>query len=427
MMHIIKLIIVREFLSRIRNKSFIIMTFVSPLIMIVIAGVVMYLNVQKEASITPIAVCDLSRQVVSELKNTEHLTFTDCTPLGVDQAKKYLLTDGYEGLLVIQSASESLPNRFEYYSENNPSLELVFSIEQSLEEILTRKNLERAQVDLNLIAQSKADINLEVFGTQGKASLKGLNEVKMAIGGALGYFIMMFIIIYGNMVMRSVIEEKNNRIVEIIISSVKPFYLMIGKILGTSLAGLLQFCIWLVCGFLLLMVLGIVAQPLLESQSGSASGIPPEIMNLSSELFDLPLATMGFSFLLFFLGGYLLYSSFYAAIGAAVDSETDSQQFLLPIISPLVLAVYVGFFTVINEPHGTVALVFSLVPFTSPIVMLMRIPFGVPFWQIGLSLTLLFSTFIAVVWMAGKIYRIGILSHGKKPTYKELIQWIKYY
>lgn len=424
MIHIIKLIIVREFLSRIRNKSFVIMTFVSPMVMMLIAGVVMYLNVQKESNKTSIAVCDLSGQVITELKNTENLAFTDCTPLGVDYVKNHL-SENYEGLLVVQSASESLPNRFEYYSENNPSLDLVFKIEQSLEEIITEKKLKLAQVDLKLIEQSKADVNLEIFGTQGKASLRGLNEIKMAIGGALGYFIMMFIVIYGNMVMRSVIEEKNNRIVEIIISSVKPFHLMIGKILGTSLAGLLQFCIWLVCGVLLLTVLGGLAQPLLDAQSGN--GIPSDISNLSAELMDLPFAMIGFSFVLFFLGGYFLYSSFYAAIGAAVDSETDTQQFLLPIISPLVLAVYVGFFTVISEPHGTVALVFSMIPFTSPIVMLMRIPFGVPFWQIISSLILLFSTFIAFVWMAGKIYRIGILSHGKKPTYKELIQWIKNY
>lgn len=423
MRSIIQLIIIREFLSRIRNKSFIIMTFVSPLVMILIAGIVMYLNIQKESSTTHIAVCDLSGQLFSELKNTEQLTYTDATVLGIEQAKKQL-AESYEGLLVIESAKGNLPNHFEYYSENNPSLDLVFKIEQSVEDILTRKKLALAQVNLQLIEQSKTDINLQVFSTQGKATLKGLNEIKMAIGGALGYFIMMFIVIYGNMVMRSVIEEKNNRIVEIIISSVKPFHLMIGKILGTSLAGLLQFGIWLVLGLLLFLFLGSFALPLTVSSTGT---LPTEIAGLSAGLSDLPFFTMGFSFVFFFLGGYLLYSSFYAAIGAAVDSETDTQQFLLPIIAPLILAVYVGFFTVISEPHGTVALVFSLVPFTSPIVMLMRIPFGVPIWQILLSLILLFSTFIAVVWLAGKIYRIGILSHGKKPTYKELIQWIKNY
>ena len=268
----------------------------------------------------------------------------------------------------------------------------------------------------------------------GEESLKGLNEIKIGIGGAFGYLIMMFIIIYGNMVMRSVIEEKTNRIIEIIISSVKPFQLMIGKIIGTSLAGLLQFMIWAIIGLSLMFA----ASAFFGVNVGPTARISPELMQSAqsemsgtaqmyiSELWNLPIASILIGFIIYFIGGYFLYSSFYAAIGAAVDNQTDSQQFLLPIIMPLILSVYIGFFTVVNDPHGTIAVLFSMIPLTSPIVMLMRLPFGVPWWQIAISVSLLFATFFLVVWFAAKIYRIGILMYGKKPTWKELYRWLKY-
>jgi ABC-2 type transport system permease protein len=244
----------------------------------------------------------------------------------------------------------------------------------------------------------------------------------------------MFIIIYGNMVMRSVIEEKTNRIIEIIISSVKPFQLMMGKIIGTSLAGILQFFIWAILGLSTMFILsaifgvkmgattGVEGQAIATAQQEMAGTMQLYI----NELWSLPIATILISFVIYFIGGYFLYSSFYASIGAAVDNETDSQQFLLPIIMPLILGVYIGFFTVMNDPHGTVATVFSMIPLTSPIVMMMRIPFGVPWWQIAISITLLFATFFLVVWFAAKIYRVGILMYGKKPTWKELYKWLKY-
>ena len=234
--------------------------------------------------------------------------------------------------------------------------------------------------------------------------------------------------------MRSVIEEKTNRIVEIIISSVKPFQLMMGKIIGTSMAGLLQFFIWVIIGLILMFA----ASAFFGIDASPAAKIPPSIVKAAhqefaqtaqmyiKELWGLPIATILISFVVYFIGGYFLYSSFYAAIGAAVDNETDSQQFLLPIIMPLVLAVYIGFFTVINDPHGTIATVFSMIPLTSPIVMLMRIPFGVPLWQLIISVILLFGTFFFVVWFAAKIYRVGILMYGKKPTWRELYKWLKY-
>ena len=236
--------------------------------------------------------------------------------------------------------------------------------------------------------------------------------------------------------MRSVIEEKTSRIIEIIISSVKPIQLMLGKIFGTSLAGLAQFAIWIILGSILVIVVssvfGIDLSVAQTSQSAevvetlSNPQVNSKFQELIVEINTLPLWNLVFAFILFFVGGYLLYSSLYAAIGAAVDNETDTQQFMLPIIMPLMLAIYVGAFTVVEDPHGSVSTLFSYIPFTSPVVMLMRIPFGVPIWEQTLSLLILFLTFIFTVWMASKIYRVGILMHGKKPRYKDLLKWLKY-
>jgi ABC-2 type transport system permease protein len=326
-----------------------------------------------------------------------------------------------------------LENKIQYLSNDSPSITFLAETENVIAKKLTQLNYESAKLDTLAIQKAEANVNIKVAKSSGEESLKGLNEIKIAIGGAFGYLIMMFIIIYGNMVMRSVIEEKTNRIIEIIISSVKPFQLMMGKIIGTSLAGILQFLIWAMIGLGLLFA----SSYFLGVNTGPSAKLPPEMIEqaqaqMSSvqlymkEMWNLPIATIIICFVLYFIGGYFLYSSFYAAIGAAVDNETDSQQFLLPIIMPLILGVYIGFFTVINDPHGNIATLFSMVPLTSPIVMLMRIPFGVPWWQIVLSLLILFGTFLGVVWLASKIYRVGILMYGKKPTWKELYKWLKY-
>jgi ABC-2 type transport system permease protein len=246
----------------------------------------------------------------------------------------------------------------------------------------------------------------------------------------------MFIIIYGNMIMRSVIEEKTSRIIEVIISSVKPVQLMLGKIIGTSLAGITQFVIWLILGGVLMAIASLIfgidmtqmqtPQQEIMQQAMENPDVNHQIQNVANAFYNLPLINLIIAFILFFISGYLLYSSLYAAIGAAVDNETDTQQFMMPIIMPLILAVYIGIFTVIEDPHGIVSTVFSFIPLTSPVVMLMRIPFGVPIWQQIVSLLLLIGTFMFTVWFAAKIYRVGILMYGKKPSYKELIKWIKY-
>jgi ABC-2 type transport system permease protein len=327
-----------------------------------------------------------------------------------------------------------LQKGIQFVSNDSPSVSFIDGLEDVISKKLTAENFQQQGLDTLKINQAKATVSINLKKASGEESLKGLNEIKIIIGGAFGYLIMMFIILYGNMVMRSVIEEKTSRIIEVIISSVKPFQLMMGKIIGTSLAGILQFLIWALLGLTAMFVLstmfgvqmGATAEVQGQAMQAAQHASGSEIQMYIKELWNLPIATILISFIIYFIGGYFLYSSFYASIGAAVDNETDSQQFLLPIIMPLILGVYIGFFTVMNDPHGTVATVFSMIPLTSPIVMMMRIPFGVPTWQIIVSMIILFGSFFGVVWFASKIYRVGILMYGKKPTWKELIRWMKY-
>lgn len=434
-MSILKLIIKREFIAKVRNKSFIVMTFLSPLLIVALAVFVGYLASMK-ADVKQIAIHDESGLFASEFKNSDEYKYLNLSSVDLKILKDSIVKNSYEGLIVIKKPNDNLTfeRNIEYISNDSPSLDFIEDLETIIARKITKENYKKLGLDTVLIRKGIAKVDIKLKKSSGEATVKGLNAIKVGIGGAFGYLIMMFIIIYGNMVMRSVIEEKTNRIVEIIISSVKPFTLMMGKIIGTSLAGILQFLIWATIGGLLFYVFSVV----FGLQMGATSTIQNQIANGANpekmvtlqlyfnELTELPIFTILVSFLLYFIGGYFLYSSIYAAIGAAVDNETDSQQFLLPIILPLILGVYVGFFSVLNDPNGTIATVFSMIPFTSPIVMMMRIPFGVPWWQVLISLTILFATFFFVVWFASKIYRVGILMYGKKPTWKELYKWLKY-
>lgn len=438
-MSIISLIIKREFVAKVRNKSFIVMTFLSPLLFVGIAAFVGYLSSMK-ADTKRIAIHDESGLFVNDFtaqnsKKGEY-KYLDLTVIDSKSLKDSITNESFEGLLIIPKATNitDFESKIQFISNSSPSISFIENVQDVIGSKITKINLENAHLDTLAIKKAQSVVNISLAKASGEQSVKGLNEIKIAIGGGFGYLIMMFIIIYGNMVMRSVIEEKTNRIIEIIISSVKPFQLMIGKIIGTSLAGILQFVIWAVIGLSLMFA----ASLFFGVNVGPTAKVPPELMQQAQqefagtaqmyikELWNLPIANILLGFVVYFVGGYFLYSSFYAAIGAAVDNQTDSQQFLLPIIMPLMLSVYVGFFSVIHDPHGTIAVVFSMIPLTSPIVMLMRIPFGVPLWQIAISVTLLFATFLGVVWFAAKIYRVGILMYGKKPTWKELYKWLKY-
>lgn len=434
-MNHLPLIIKREYLTKVKNKSFIVMTVLSPLIVITLMLVVAYLSQLNNDKVRVITVLDESGFVKNIFENTERTTYHVLESMSLTDAKKLATETGSVGLLYIDKSNslDDVSNHIKFYSEESPSLSLISDLESKLEHKLTDIKLQENGVDVAMINASKIHVNIYQESFAGEKTSKIDNVMKLAFGGAAGYLLFMFIIIYGNMIMRSVIEEKTSRIIEVIISSVKPIQLMLGKIIGTSLAGITQFVIWLVIGGVLLSIVsilfGVNIQTSQQDMMQQAMANPEwnmQVQDVINAFYNLPLTNLVIAFILFFIGGYLLYSSLYAAIGAAVDNETDTQQFMLPIIMPLILAVYIGIFTVVEDPHGTVSTVFSFIPFTSPVVMLMRIPFGVPLWQQLVSFLILIATFMFTVWFAAKIYRVGILMYGKKPTYKELIKWIKY-
>ena len=421
----LKIIIEREYLNKIRNKSFIIMTFVSPLIIVAFALIIGFLtDVNSKSNAKDILILDESGLFGTTFTDTETIHYEYLKDKTLQEARAEVLETSKYGLLYIPK-EETAQKAF--YSEESPSLSLVNELTGALEKTLFQYNLTQKGIDKAEIDSARTKITLQMENFTGEKTSEFDNMMKIAIGGVAGYLIFMFIIIYGNMIMRSVIEEKTNRIVEIIISSVKPFQLMLGKIIGTSLAGLTQFAIWLVIGgvlFALAPSLFQVDTPT-ATQAMAATESHSEISNIITALYHFPFLETSGVFLLFFVGGYLLYSSLYAMVGAMVDNETDTQQFLMPILIPLMLAFYVGMFSVIEEPHGTISVVFSYIPLTSPVVMLMRIPFGVAWWEVLISLLLLYITFFLVIKIASKIYRIGILMYGKKPTYKEVWKWLK--
>lgn len=445
-MNKLPIIIKREYLAKVRNKSFVIMTFLSPILMVGMIVLIAYLTKINDNEKRIIGIFNESDYFSNDFNTTESTSYVHFKDVTLQVAKDSTAKMGYYGLLHIphEDELEKVADHSYFYTKEAPSTSVLDKIEDVFQARLRERRLQNMGVSSKEFAMmdKRYEINTETFG--GEQNLKGINEIKAIIGGGFGYLIMMFIIIYGGFVMRSVIEEKTSRIIEVIISSVKPFQLMMGKIIGTSLAGITQFAIWIVSASILLMIAFAIFD-IDPATLGDGANVPGIAGNMASpvptpnqtiqayaqELYKIPWAMLICFFVVYFILGYLIYSSIYAAIGAAVDNETDTQQFIFPIILPLMLAIYVGFFSVFSNPHGPIAVGFSLFPLTSPIVMLMRLPGGigeggVPVWELVTSLILLILTFLGIVWFAAKIYRVGILMYGKKPTYKELFKWIKY-
>lgn len=440
------LIIRREYLAKVRNKSFVVMTFLSPILMVGMVALIVYLTRVNDNGVNTIGILNKSHYFSTDFHGTENTIFVNFRDIDLEAAKDSTLGMGFYGLLYIPDGPdlESVAAGSFFYTKEAPGSAVVDNLEHVFKDRLRFHRLNELGVSVADYERVDLDYEINTSTFLGERNVKGINEVKAIIGGGFGYLIMMFIIIYGGFVMRSVIEEKTSRIIEVIISSVRPFQLMLGKIIGTSLAGITQFIIWIISAgllfFILILVFGIDPGEL-GAGAGNAPGLVGSTAALASsdstmqlyanELFRIPWALLIFFFIIYFVLGYLIYSSIYAAIGAAVDNETDTQQFIFPIILPLMLAIYVGFFSVFNNPHGPIAVGFSLFPLTSPIVMLMRLPAGigeggVPVWEVAVSILLLLATFIGIVWLAAKIYRIGILMYGKKPSYKDLLRWLKY-
>lgn len=417
------LIIKREYITKIRNKSFIIMTFISPLIILILGILIGYLTDINNNSQKNIIVFDESFVFFKTFKNTKNINYQYTNQGNIEDIKAQAFQKHIYGVLYIPKNIQEI----QFFSDETPSINFVENLTNQLENAIFYQNLQNQNISLESITSAKEKINIDLQNFLGEKSSKLANWLKLIFGGASGYLLMMFIVVYGNMIMRSVIEEKTSRIIEIIVSSVKPIQLMLGKIIGTSLVGITQFILWLVIGGCLMVfltnVFGVTPSNTISPAEIQQNGqIMQEIL---LEFFKFPIMKLVGCFFIYFIGGYLLYSSMYATIGSAVDNETDTQQFIFPVLMPLMLAIYVGFFTVIEDPHGSISVLFSYIPLTSPVVMLMRIPFGVSWWEILISVTLLYLTFFIILWFAAKIYRVGILMYGKKASYKELIKWLK--
>ena len=375
---------------------------------------------------TTIAIIDNNKFNEFRLTSSLNLEYTYLNELNLEQHKTTLI-ETYDFLLHIPKIDsiQQIESSIEVYSVNQMSLSIKQNVENQIDKKLTNIYLLQSGINPEQIkkSQSKSRIKTYVVDEQGE-NTKGNSEASFGIGLVGGFLIYIFIFMYGTMVMRSVIEEKTNRIVEIIISSVKPFELMLGKIISVAFVGLSQFAMWIILGFVFLLIAnGFISTDIDVMNLNTNEAVLSS--EFGSSLMALPIKSLLFVFLIYFLGGYLLYGSLFAAIGSASDQETDSQQFIVPITIPLIVS-FVLVQLVIDNPHGGLAYWLSIIPFTSPIIMIARIPFGVPLHELLLSISLLIGGFLLTIWLAAKIYRVGILMYGKKISYKELWKWLKY-
>ncbi|MFZ4398772.1 MAG: ABC transporter permease [Bacteroidales bacterium] len=436
----IRLIIQREYLSRVKKKSFILMTLLGPVLMASLWIIPFFLATMSDEK-KIVDVVDETGIFDNKFQSTDKVLFVYSADL--EKAKEDLTKEHYSAVLYIHKPAYSIPDQaLLLYADKSPGIVTQSYISNAMQTILKNNLLISAhnisKEDYELINRTNIKLNSEDIRT----GEKSYTEIKTALGIFSGILIYFFIFMFGAQVMRGVIEEKTSRIVEVIVSSVKPFQLMMGKIVGVALVGLTQFALWILLTLSIVTVLqismpDIFKSPKTEQAFDAGQKIPSadqmqlqklqnqEIKELITGLFSINYVMMISLFLFYFLAGYLLYASMFASIGAAVDSEADTQQFMLPITIPLLFGIIMSNF-VINNPDGTVAFWLSMIPFTSPIIMMVRIPFGVPIWQISLSMGLLSLTFIATTLLAGKIYRTGILMYGKKASYRELWKWIRY-
>ena len=431
-----RLIIAREYLTQVKNKKFLLITLSIPFLFVGLGLFISFLTNINSDSIKNITVVDNSGIFENSLLSTDTVKFSFLENLDEEEAKMISQDKNDDALIFIPSVMDiknidyvELSKSIKLISEDSPSLTLISSIESKLEKILTDLNYTSSGLDLETIKESKIYINLVQVSFDGEESTKIDGIFKMGFGFIIGMLLYMFVFIYGSMILRSVLEEKTSRIVEIIISSVKPTQLMMGKIIGTSLVAFTQIFIWitltLVISTLISSIFGVSTSEF-NSLDVSDAQVNSGIQIFFSALFNLPLLNILIAFIFFFISGLFLYGSLFAAVGAAVDSETDANQFMLPLSMPLIIGLYVGILTVSEDPSGTIPTIFSYIPFTSPIVMMMRIPYGVPIYEQLISLSILVATFFAIVWFAAKIYRVGILMYGQKPSYKDLYKWLKY-
>ncbi len=417
------------------------MTILGPILMAALMIVPVYLANQSSSDEKSITVLDETGWFLDKFQSSENLKFHN-TFSSLELAKEdFFKSDDY-ALLFIPKPTETIPTSAFIYSNKQPNIEVKTHIKNIIKNEVESRKLVASGIDEKILQSIKTNINISTIKiSESGEEQKTYTEISMIIGIFSGILIYFFIFLFGAQVMRGVIEEKTSRIIEVIVSSVKPFQLMMGKIIGIALVGLTQLLLWVILTFTIVSIFQVSFadkfpvnntemlssnNPLQQIDADKNIDFNNEKINKVFEaIFSIDYATIIFSFLFFFLFGYLLYAALFAAIGSAVDSEADTQQFMLPITIPLIFSIVMSQ-AIIQNPDGPLAFWLSIIPLTSPIIMMIRIPFGVPAFELILSMVLLILGFIGTTWMAAKIYRTGILMYGKKVNYKELWKWLWY-
>jgi len=441
----IALIIKREYITRVRKKSFLLMTILGPLIFAgIIFGTAILTNTKNENQ--RVVVVDYTKSFCGILENnsTVHFDYNYCS-IDSNVVRSIFKDSSHVSVMVIPKMEEL--GQIQLYSKDDPGSDVVSAIEYQMDNIIEKAKMKAENLDQKTIDMVKTSIDVvNHIGENNKISNSDYNAVLGYISAFIIYF---FILFYSVQVMRGVMEEKINRIVEIIISSVRPFQLMMGKVIGVGMVGLTQFLIWIILSFGVYTVGSKYLQnmelntqnmqteqtmkkgmPIQDNQTFSPGKLTTErTINKGEKIYQVLNVTnwvliIG-CFIFYFLGGYLLYSSLFAAVGSAVDQETETQQFMLPVTAPLILSIFI-MLSIITNPQSNMAVWFSIIPFTSPIAMMARLPFGLPWWQLVVSMVVLIASILGTIWLAGRIYRVGLLMYGKKVSYKELGKWLFY-
>jgi len=429
-MNKVLLIIQREFLNRVQKKSFLIATILIPLIFPTIIAVLVYLAKEQDKSAKAEVIHFVDE---SGLFRPEEIEKYDLRKFdGTIEDAKLAFSHGNDfGLLHIPKITLSNPSGIALYTRINPSPNDISDLESKIESQIKEAKMVKFNIDQKILDSLKTNISIRSINLSESGKEKSSDtKVLFGIGMAGGILIYIFIFVYGAQIMQGVIEEKTSKVVEVIISAVRPFQLMMGKILGLASVGLLQFLIWIVLiTTISSLVMGYFGfdmpqKEAMDQVSNATGGVNNSgLTEVMLTLNELPVFYMVFSFIFYFLGGYLLYGALFAAVGSAVDSPAEAQQFIFPITIPMLISYFALFTFILDNPHGTVSIWLSIIPFTSPIAMMGRIGFGVPTWQLIVSMLSLIGGFVFTTWVAARIYRVGILMHGSKVNYKVLTKW----
>lgn len=437
-MNKIWLIIQREFLSRVKKKSFLLATLLVPLIFPTIIGGMVYFAIQEEKNAEQRTIQLLNESEFLEFEESSKYKYVEING-DLEQAKTAFNESDDFALIYIPKLDIENPEGISFYSKTSPGITLISDFERNIARQIRDVKLINSGLSEEVLESLKTSVSIKAFNIQDGEEKRSSSEVVSVIGYIMGLLIYIFLFAYGAQVMQGVIEEKSSKIIEVIVSTVKPFHLMMGKVIGVASVGLVQFIIWIllmtgismgagsyfgVYGSTQKEMMEQVMQDMPDQQQVASPEINTDVVEIFEMLGDIPVLQITLLFIFYFLGGYLLYGALFAAIGSAVDTPADAQQFMLPIMLPIIVGLMGLFMFVFNDPNGSPSFWLSIIPFTSPIVMMGRVGFGVPGWEIALSMALLILGFLFTIWLAGRIYRVGILMHGTKVNYKVLAKWL---